>query len=93
MGWNLQSYLIKANDYDKTLVKMSWMRQSEEIGQIRVVRFKESTYGQQKRSSSRLYVVREELSGQSKWILDDYLHQVFAYLHMNWAFSGLVLAK
>lgn len=68
------------------------MRQSEEIGQIRVVRFKESTYGQQKRSYSRLYVVREELSGQSKRILD-YLHQVFAYLHMNWAFSGLVLAK
>lgn len=55
VDWNLLSDFIETNYYDVILVKISWMRQVEEIDQIRVVRFTSSTYGQQG-SFSRLYV-------------------------------------
>lgn len=43
---------------------MSWIRQLEDIVEIRVVRCKQSMYGQQEGPFSRLYVVKEELPGQ-----------------------------
>lgn len=63
----------------------------KEIGQIKVVRFTQSTHGQQEVSSSRLHVeLGEDYQGNGNGF---YMTKVFAYVHMHWLFSGHDLAK